>query len=323
MNKRNLFGLLFSLGVIAYVLIKLDRQAVYETFTQIEWGWLVAAFGIFLVNYVLRTLRFRLLLDLKSYPFYALFGVTNLYGMYVYLLPAKFGELTYPLLLKRNMQVPLTESTATLIAARTFDFATIVLLLPVVLIFFWAKIPPWARIGSLVFAGAVLLFGIGLLWFIRSPAGIKKIQQVTIFKHSWAIRLQDGLLKLIVSLQAIDRQQRYSTLFLVTIAIWLCVQINLYFIVRGLGEPLNFLQIVTITIIMVPMTLLPLQGFADLGTHEIGWTVAFALFGFPEATALAIAVSSHIVLLLFVLLLGLLGTVLLRVMFHLEDSEQY
>jgi len=320
MNKRNLFGLIFSLGVIAYVLIRLDCKAVYETFAQIEWHWLVAAFGIFLVNYVLRTLRFRLLLGFKSFPFYALFGVTNLYGMYVYLLPAKFGELSFPVLLKRNLQVPITESTATLIAARTFDFAVIALLLPTVLIVFWDQIPPWARIVSLIFAGSVLLLGIGLLWFIRNPAGIKKIRQVSIFTHPWAIRLQDGLLKVFVNLQGIDRLNRYGTLFLLTIAIWLCVQTNLYFIVRSLGQPLTFLQTMLITIIMVPMTLLPLQGFEDLGTHEIGWTAAFALFGYPEATALTIAVSSHIVLLLFVLLLGLLGTVLLRVMFYLGNS---
>ncbi len=81
--------------------------------------------------------------------------------------------------------------------------------------------------------------------------------------------------------------------------IWFCVQTNLYFIIRGLGQPITFFQTMTITIIMVPMTLLPFQGFADLGTHEIGWTAAFALFGYPETTALTIAVSSHIVLLFF------------------------
>jgi uncharacterized membrane protein YbhN (UPF0104 family) len=68
---------------------------------------------------------------------------------------------------------------------------------------------------------------------------------------------------------------------------------------------------IVVSIIMVPMTLLPFQGFANLGTHEIGWAAAFALFGYPETTALNIAVSSHIVLLLFVLLLGSLGVILL------------
>jgi uncharacterized membrane protein YbhN (UPF0104 family) len=60
------------------------------------------------------------------------------------------------------------------------------------------------------------------------------------------------------------------------------------------------------------MTLLPIQGFANLGTHEIGWAAAFTLFGYSKAAALNIAVSSHIIWLFFVLLLGALGLLLLR-----------
>ena len=320
MNKRNLFGLIFSLVVIALVLINLDHQAVYETFAEIEWKWVLIAFGIFLINYLLRTARFRILLGLQGSSFFKLYGVTSLYGMYVYLLPAKFGELSYPILLKRYMEVPLSASAATLIAARTFDFGTIALLLPTVLVIFWAQIPSWARIGSIFFVGTVLLLGFGLIWFVRSPEWIKKFNDFTTFTNPWMIRIQNGLRKVMMSLQAIDHQQKYGSIFLITLGIWTCVQINLYFIVRSLGQPLNFLQIVTITIIMVPMTLLPFQGFADLGTHEIGWIAALALFGYPEATALTIAVSSHIVLLFFVLLLGFQGSLLLRWFSYQENS---
>jgi hypothetical protein len=64
---------------------------------------------------------------------------------------------------------------------------------------------------------------------------------------------------------------------------------------------------VVVSIIMIPMTLLPLQGFANLGTHEIGWVAAFRLFGYSANASLNIAISSHIIMLLFVLTLGLLG----------------
>jgi uncharacterized membrane protein YbhN (UPF0104 family) len=55
---------------------------------------------------------------------------------------------------------------------------------------------------------------------------------------------------------------------------------------------------------MVPLTLLPLQGFANIGTHEIGWASVLIAFGYPYKTALAIAVGSHFVLLVSVLLVG-------------------
>jgi uncharacterized protein (TIRG00374 family) len=311
-KKANLIGLLISLAVIGYVLMKLDWQTVYNTFASADLSLLIAAFGIYLLNYVLRTVRFRMLLNLQDIPFQHLFGVTNLYGMYLYLMPAKSGELSYPILLKSRLNVPLPTSTATLIAARFFDFATIALFLLAVLGVFWDQIHLWIRLGSLLFVGIVLLFGIGLLWFIRNPSRTERIQQIEAGSHPFIVRLWNALAKLIDSMRAIDQRGGYWRLWLLTIAIWICVQTNFYFIVLSLGESLTFLQMMVVSIIMVPMTLLPIQGFANLGTHEIGWAAAFALFGYPETTALNIAVSSHIILLFFVLMLGFLGFLLLR-----------
>jgi uncharacterized protein (TIRG00374 family) len=237
-------------------------------------------------------------------------------------MPAKFGEISYPLLLKRYLQIPLTESTATLITARMFDFVTIALILPATLLVFWVQLSPWVRIGSLIFIAAVLLIGIGLLWYIRNPSQNKKNQLPTTINRPWVIRLREGMLRIIASLQAIDRRQIYLILFSLTITIWLCVLTNLYFIMLSLGYSLTFFQIGMITIIMVPISLLPLQGFANLGTHEIGWIAAFALFGYSNTTALTIAVSSHIVLLLFVLLLGFIGTMLLRFVLHSRGTTR-
>lgn len=311
-NKANLIGLLISLVVIGYVLLKLDWLAVYKTFTTADLRWIIAAFAVYLFNYILRTLRFRMLLDLDEIPFQQLFGVTNLYGMYLYLLPAKSGELSFPILLKNRLNVPLTASTATLIAARFSDFATVALFLPAVLITFWDQIHPWVRIGSLLFVGIVLLLGIGLLWLIRNPFRIDNFQQANLNTKLIVVRIWNALAKLLDSLRAIDQRRGYWHLWLLTIAIWICVQANFYFIVLSFGEALTFWQMMVVSIIMVPMTLLPFQGFANLGTHEIGWVAAFALFGYPETAALNIAVSSHIILLFFVLLLGSLGFLLLR-----------
>jgi uncharacterized protein (TIRG00374 family) len=108
-------------------------------------------------------------------------------------------------------------------------------------------------------------------------------------------------------LREIDRRGKYWTLTLVTLAIWLCVQANFYLIVLALGYPITFFEIIVVSVIMVPMTLLPLQGFANLGTHEIGWTVAFSLFGYGQETAFSLAISTHIIMLIFVLMLGLIG----------------
>jgi uncharacterized membrane protein YbhN (UPF0104 family) len=68
---------------------------------------------------------------------------------------------------------------------------------------------------------------------------------------------------------------------------------------------------IAVSMIMVPLTLLPFQGFANMGTHEAGWVTAFSLFGQSQDVSLAIATSSHLITLSFVLAMGFIGALAL------------
>lgn len=314
MEKRKLaIGLGISIIILSYVAVKTDWSLMLEIFKRINWFWLAISFGIYLVNYWLRTMRFQSLLNLGFISRWALFGVTGLYGMNLYLMPAKLGEATYPLLLKNRFRVSLTEGTATLIVARIFDFFTIALFLPVVLVVFWRQLHPWIIIGSIFFITIVICGIFLLLWFLRSQSGVAKIKQEQRLTQPLIKKLVRILDRLVASLQVIDKSNRYLAVFIQTLCIWLCVYLNFYFLVISLGQTLSFFHIIVVSIIMVPITLIPVQGFANLGTHEIGWTAAFAFFGYSESTALTIAFSTHILLLVEVLILGFLGLFILNI----------
>jgi uncharacterized protein (TIRG00374 family) len=321
-DSKNVIGLIFSLAVIGYVLLRLDWPTTIETVTHLNIGWLAFAFGVYLINYVLRTIRFRTLLNQSEITFIELFGVTSLYGMYLYLMPAKSGDLSYPILLKKQLKVSLISGAATLIVARFFDFVAVALFLPVVLISFWDQVPWWVRSSGMIFSLGVLVFGVIASWWLcRSDMALShKFQVQHPSSKKAADQVKRALYKLLISLQEIDRNGQYWYIFVLTIAIWFCVQTTFYLIVMSLGYRLTFFQILVVSIIMVPLTLFPLQGFANLGTHEVGWVAAFTLFRQPQSVSLNIAVSSHIVLLFFVLMLGLIGYLLLRGKTALETA---
>jgi len=308
-QRSSWVGLFFSLAVIAYAILTLDLSQVFRTFVHLKWNLLFLAFIVYLVNYLLRTWRFRTLLGLEVIPYRNLFGLTSLYGMYLYLLPAKSGEVSYPIMLKKYLDVSLVYSTAILIVVRFFDFFTIVLFLPFVLATFWGQIHAAIRIGALVFCFFIIASSIAGLWVVRNQDWEKSWLHPS---ESWLGKGKRILGNLLTNLANIDRQGKYLQIALVTIAIWISVQLNFYLIVLALGYPLTIFEIMVVSIIMVPMTLLPLQGFANLGTHEIGWTAAFALLGYSQAVAVSIAVSTHIVLLAFVLVLGMQGWLFLQ-----------
>lgn len=296
-------SVLFSFAVIIYVFLQLDWGTVKLTFAEIRWGWVVLAFVVYILNYILRTFRLRTLIPLEKVPFFQLLSLTGLYGMYNYLLPVGSGELTLIALLKYRLNISVVDGMVSLIASRYFDFSTITLMLPFVMFINWESLPSWIVLASFIFIAVIILANVYLVYFLTS----KSISSWNLFQlqGTWIVNLKDKLIGLRDGLIRIYQKKEYFWLLLLTLGIWFCVYTNYYLIVISLGYKITYFQIIVVSIIMIPMTLLPIQGLANFGTHEIGWVIAFSIFSQPKEVALNIAFSSHVLLLLFVLLLGL------------------
>ncbi|MFM8320036.1 MAG: lysylphosphatidylglycerol synthase transmembrane domain-containing protein [Chloroflexota bacterium] len=302
-----IISVLLTLGMILYLVVNLDWQASAAVLLNANWGWLALSFIVYSMGYVLRTVRFQQLAYTQPLPFLPLLSVTGLYGMFNYLLPAKTGEVSYVLLVNRRLHISLVESATTLVVSRFFDFVTVALFLPVVLAPFWVRMPSWMRYSSVSFI-VLSLIGGGIFFSLlgRRAAPITRPAS----RRGWAGKIEKTLVELVNSLITIQQRRQNLRMLLLTVGIWLCIYTNFYLVVRGLGYPMNFPQAVIVSAVMVPMTLLPFQGFANLGTHEVGWVAAFTLMGYSDVDALNIAVGSHVILLLFVLLLGGLSLLL-------------
>lgn len=294
---------LFSLVVLVWVAVRLDWAQIGQVLTELQVGWLFLGFFFYVLTYIFRTLRFQILIYTQSVSLPALFGITCLYGFFTYFLPAKSGELSYPLLLKRYRHVSLSEGTATLFTARFFDFATVACFLPVILLVFWSTLPDWLKGAAIIFC--LLVYGaVGVMTYL-----LQQSREMVVQPHlsSWKRNLHSGWAQLVKGIQIIHERGGYGRIWILTVVIWLCTYANLFFIIYSLGYRPTYFQIIVASMILIPLTLLPVQGFANLGTHEIGLVTAFQLFGYSLTHSVTVATSSHLLLLLFVLLLGCLG----------------
>lgn len=295
---------MLSVAAIFYILLKLDWAALAGILANLQWGWLVMAFGVYFINLVLRAMRFRILLYSRDISLRDLILISSLHNMFVYIMPAKSGDVSYVLLAKSRLGLPLAEGTATLMAARIYDFAMVAGLLAVVVPLARNQLPagifgPAIVFCALVFGGTVLL-----LVFLQLPgAEIRAADSA----RPWIARFVRGWNRLIAGLRIIRARRGHLPVALLSLGIWSCLYADYYFIARGLGTPISFLQISTITLVMVPLTLLPLQGFANVGTHEIGWGSVLRAFGYSMQDALTIALGSHFLLLAIILIYGGLG----------------
>ena len=316
MNRNRIFiyiaSAVLSIFFLAYVLLNLDWEILRSAFSDIHWGWLALAFAAYLLNVLLRAMRFSNLIYSRRVSWLEIVPVSALHNILMYLLPAKTGDVAYVFLAKNRLDVSLSEGTATLLAARFYDFSIVALILAVLLPYAKSDMPAWIFRSAIIFCLLILAGTVGLLTFLkynRSTFGPEKIKpetnsQQTIGIQNFFIRLRLAWNKFILGLREIQSHGAHIKVALLTGGIWLCVYSNYYFAAQSMGLPITFYQISLISIVMIPLTLLPLQGFANIGTHEVGWTSVLVAFNYPYETALAIAAGSHFVLLLSVLISG-------------------
>jgi uncharacterized protein (TIRG00374 family) len=316
-NKSTYFGIFLSLLTIVYISSKLDWEVIHYVLSHLNLGWLITALLIFLINYLLRTIRLSLLINSPRVSFQKLWVVTSLYGFFNYVMPARSGELSLLYLLKSKLEIPFSKSSAVLAISRALDFSIVAMFVPIFLIFYWKRLSPSFIQIMILFFGLFFLLILVFLFILRFGDLISN----RIAAHSNSDKQNSGFGKLLSRLwnlfsimldyiRLINLQRKYRSLTIITLIIWLSVFTNFYLIILSMGYQLKFLQILVISFIMVPASLLPFQGFANIGIHELGWVAAFGLFGYARDISIVVAVGSHAILLTFVIFLGLSGTIM-------------
>lgn len=132
MNRKSLFLLSLAViaGIVAYRISgwSFDWVLFFGSLWNIHPGWFAASIAATFLTYVIRALRWRVLLNpLKTIRMEPLI-TTNLVGFSAIFLLGRAGELVRPLWLTRREQIPLTASVATIIVERFLDTLMLIVL---------------------------------------------------------------------------------------------------------------------------------------------------------------------------------------------------
>lgn len=299
---------LISAAMLVYIFINFDWQTVQSLTKHMRWPWIGLSFVVYFFSILLRTERFKNLLYSRPVGNWELFTVTSLHNMFNYILPARSGEFSYLFLTKDRLKVSLVEGSASLFASRVYDFLSTALILLMVLPFAWNRLPAWVLQGSLTFC-AVVIGACALIFFAVSRAQALERFSPT---RPWLARLWSIFKRMVAGLQEIQRKQVHYRVGLLTAGIWACLYTNLFFICRALDYPVDYFQVILVSLTMIPLSLMPVQGFANLGTHELAWVTIMMVFGASYQTALDVAVGTHFLVMSNVLFYGLLSLLMLR-----------
>lgn len=265
-DSKKILKLLFSLLITVVFIYFFDAyigfKKLFDVLKNITAEQIVLGFLLYVISYVVRTLRWKLTLDLKDFK--KLFRLTVFNTFFNIILPFRVGELSFFYMLKKE-GISLSHTTLSFVITRIFD-------------------------------GLSLVGVFGLFYFLRDG---KFLYGLSIFFLSPFLFLPiSTLIKMIKHRQIIDFHSKLQVINLVKIytlsVLTLIFKFFAFYTVlpKTLGLPLSlsFLAFSTADL----TTVLPVHGFAGIGTYESGFASILIALGGDKGVSFLSATVVHL-----------------------------
>ncbi len=281
-------GLAFGLPVIVLPIVawQLDAATVERTVERLSLAWACGGILAGLLYQTLRALRFALLIERRWTM--GLIATICLQGTARKLLPAWLGEGAVVWLFHRRHDVTPGSGGTSLLVARAMDLA-IVGVAVIVLVAAGAapdSLPAGVGAGVLLLSGVVVLALVGL--------ALLDARLVHRTSPGWRRSLRDLLRQAAAAVKHARTLHVLRPAAIATVMMWAAMYVQHYAFLSALGFSIDPVQVLWMQLLVVPVQLLPIRGFADLGTHEAAWFAAASIVGLASSAAAVVAIGTHL-----------------------------
>lgn len=276
-------SLLVAVALAWHVSRYLDDDSLPALRARLRPEWLLAALGVFLIYQLIRARRFQLLVGQPHLSLGGLFDTMSIQGMLNMLLPAGLGEPALVLLLRRMHGVQAHRGLASLVAARLADLLLVSVLLPV-----------FALVSPTPLPTQVFWLMVGLVGCF--PLALLALVLVLRLRHlPWLRRLSHHGDRVVFALNEIRARGVMGRALLCSAGMVLCTYGLFLCTMRALGSPLDATLVAALYLIQFPVSLLPVKGVGNVGTHHAAWFYALLILGVERGEASLLAFGSHAV----------------------------
>ena len=293
-SLRILVALLTTLLIILLVAATVDFSIVVTSLQSVDLSLAFLGFFAFLMGHFFRFFRYA---QIWQWPFNARFiAVSGGHGAASYMLPMRLGELLLPYLARRLGDRGFFSVLSGLLWIRLFDVAVVLLLACSV-----------ATVGIFFPGLGVFLGGLPLaenLYFASGSGftlAVIVLLVASLVFASWLIATRFETLKG-------ARDRLWFVVF--SLFIWSSVLLMNYLLAKSLGASLGFPSLVLLLLASTFAYAIPVQGLAGLGAHQLAWFLTLREAGIAKDLSLAISLSSHVVVVLWVLGLAVIAALL-------------
>lgn len=300
-----LIGALISIFFIYLTVPSLHLPAVARAMREADYRWIAPGVAVYFVGLWVRTWRWQTMLrHIKFVSLPRLFPLVCIgyFGNNVY--PFRAGELIRSYVLRRQEDIAISSSLATIILERVFD--GLVMLLFVFLALPFAPLPTAYR--NLVVVLTVLMFtatGI-FMWMAVQPHRVELV-------YTWTAgrvlplrvrHVTDGLYaRFMEGLGCLRSSREVLMIFFTSVIIWLLETVKYWFVMHAFEFQVSFLVLMLMNGLVNLATTLP-SAPGYLGTFDTPGIETLAAFGVNRDLAASYTFTLHAALWLPVTLVG-------------------
>lgn len=316
-KRINLF-VFFTLAILLlyFAFRGVDFESLLLGFKSANYYWVVLSVFIGLLAHMVRVLRWQLLIETIGFKpsFFNVLGAL-ITGYMANLIFPRLGEVTRCGTLRKTDKVPFESLLGTVIVERAFDVLMMLILVVVVFFiridffgtFIWdqAVLPIYDKTSSLLVESPIYIVGLVLI-LIAITVLIKR----NIFGHKFSGKVLSLFWGLIDGLKSVFTMKKRKAFLGYTLLIWFLYWLMTWVLLfatqptRSLGPIDGFFILVIGSFGMAA----PVQG--GIGAFHVITAMALSIYGITWDDGLVFATISHGSQTLFVVLLGLVFSVL-------------
>jgi glycosyltransferase 2 family protein len=345
MNRRTFFsivmGMLLSFIGLYLAFRNVPLRELYHYLKSIDFLWMIPAVAVVLLTYVIRALRWQIILSAShQITFKEAFHPLIIGFMMNCILPARIGEIARPAILKNKSRVPFSTGIATVVADRFFDILLLLGLFSWIMATFDFQSAREMSFGHYRLNSAILkslgdkltflsLFMVAGILFVSLNfsrnllvKGISALPNRMFFLgHRRKSLLRDKIIQPIINIlenissgfSLLRHPKKMIFCTALSALIWGFQAFSYFLVARGCpGISLSFVDILTVMIIVCIFIALPsVPGY--WGIWEAGGVFALGLFGIDAKEAVGFTLTNHAIQVLPVILIGLASAVIISV----------
>jgi uncharacterized protein (TIRG00374 family) len=312
-KKGNLIGIALSVVCLVLVFSKVNFQQLAASLATLNYAYLAAAIAIFLTTFIVRTLRWQVLLNpAKAIPFKRLFSVMFIGYMANNVLPARLGEFVRAFVLSKKEGVRKTTTLATIFIERIFDGLSLLFILGLLIVAHKVGLISNTLPGHIIWgglaAGVIFLGAFGFVAALEFFPAFGEFLGRMIARFAPAKvagKLQSVLAAFITGVRCLRSFKHLLIVFSTSLVVWGIEGTTYSLVGRAFGMELP-LTAFFVTMVFVNLASIVPSAPGQFGTFQLFCVTALGMFGVTAAQGLSYGLVLNVAEYLPVTLLGIL-----------------